>query len=113
MRKILCTLYLLPALLVALPLTLAQSEDAVVEDLDDPDATISYVTLAWDPNPEQNIGGYNVYYGRASGSYFRLVTVTETTARIGVRGNKTYYFAVTAFDTNGLESDLSAEVHWP
>ena len=113
MKKFLCTLYLLPALLIALPLTLAQTEDVVVEDLDAPDAQITYVTLAWSPNPEQNIGGYILYYGLASGNYSRLVTVAETTARIGLRGSKTYYFAVTAFDTNGLESDLSEEVHWP
>jgi fibronectin type 3 domain-containing protein len=111
MKKLLCTLYLLSASLIALPLTLA--EDVVIEDLDAPDATITYVTLAWNPNPEQNILGYNVYYGLVSGSYFRLVTVTETTATIGVKGNKTRYFAVTAFDANGLESDLSEEVHWP
>jgi fibronectin type 3 domain-containing protein len=119
MKKLLCTcaLYFLLALPAANRLTQAQGEDViedvVIEDYDEPAAKISYVTLAWSPNPEQNIGGYIVYYGRASNNYSRLVTVAETTARIGVRGSKTYYFAVTAFDTNGLESDLSEEVHWP
>lgn len=121
MKKFVCsfTLYFLLALPVALQLAGAQAEDVenvedvVIEDYDTPDANITYVTLAWSPNPEQNIAGYIVYYGRASNNYSRLVTVTDTTARIGVRGNKTYYFAVTAFNTDGLESDLSEEVHWP
>jgi len=30
-----------------------------------------------------------------------------------VKGSKTIYFAATAYDTNGLESALSEEVHWP
>ena len=108
--------YLLLALPVALPLVVAQGEmlkTYVIEDDDDPDANTTFVTLVWNPNPEPNIAGYIVYYGRVSGNYSRLVTVTETTAMIGVRGNRTVYFAVTAFDTNGLESDLSDEVHWP
>jgi hypothetical protein len=121
MKRFLCTcnLYLLLALPVALQLTGAQAEDvdevedAVIEDYDAPDGNITNVGLAWSPNPEPNIAGYIVYYGRASGNYSRLVTVTQTRALIGVRGSRTVYFAVTAFDTNGLESDLSEEVQWP
>jgi fibronectin type 3 domain-containing protein len=112
MKRLLHT-YLLPALLVAFPITITQAQDAIVEDNDAPDAPITYVTLAWDPNPEHNIVGYNVYYGRAAGRYARLVTVTETTATIGIRARRTTYFAVTAFDSNGLESDFSNEVQWP
>ena len=113
MKKLHSTRYLLSVVLVALSLTGVQAQDVVIEDVDNPDAVISNVKLAWDPNPEQNLSGYNVYYGRVSGSYSRLVTVTLTTATIGVRGSKTTYFAVTAFDANGLESDLSNEVQWP
>ncbi len=32
---------------------------------------------------------------------------------IAVKGSKTIYFAVTAYNTDGLESELSEEVHWP
>ena len=110
---------MLLALPVALQLTGAQAEDveevedAVVEDYDAPDGHITDVRLAWSPNPEPNIAGYIVYYGRTSDNYSRLETVTETRAMIGVRGSRTVYFAVTAFDTNGTESDLSEEVHSP
>ncbi len=85
----------------------------VVDSGDDPDAKTISVTLVWDRNPESDIAGYNVYYGRASGDYSRLVTVADPTAMIGVKGSKTVYFAVTAYNTNGLESALSEEVHWP
>ena len=78
-----------------------------------PDAQTTSVTLVWDRNPEPDIAGYNVYYGRISGDYTRLVTVTDPTAMIGVKGSKTVYFAVTAYNTNGVESALSEEVHWP
>jgi hypothetical protein len=105
---------LLSALLVVFPITIMQAEDAIVEDTDDLNAPITNITLAWSPNaPEENVVLYNVYYGRVSGSYVRLVTVTATTASIGVRGSKETYFAVTAVDANGRESDVSQEVQWP
>jgi hypothetical protein len=113
MKKKLCTLYLLPALLVAFASTTAKADDVVVGDDDDPNATITYITLVWDRNPEPDIVGYNVYYARISGDYTQLKTVTDPTARIGVRGSNTLYFAVTAYNTNGVESPFSEEVHWP
>jgi len=113
MKKYLCTLYLIPILLVAFAPTTAKTDDAIIEDDDDPNAPTTSVTLVWDRNPESDIAGYNVYYGRASGDYARLVTVTKPTAMIAVKGSRTLYFAVTAYDTSGLESELSEEVHWP
>ncbi len=113
MRKYLCTLYLLSALFVALSSTNAKAEDLIIEDDQDPDAPITDITLVWDQNPEQDIAGYIVYYGRFSGDYVGSVTRTDTTAVIGVVGIRTVYFAVTAFNTNGDESDYSEEVHWP
>ena len=100
-------------MLVAFASTTAKTEDAIIEDDDDPNALTTSVTLVWDRNPETDIAGYNVYYGRVSGDYTRLVTVTNPTAMIAVKGSRTVYFAVTAYDTNGLESELSEEVHWP
>jgi hypothetical protein len=113
MRKYLCALYLLPALLVAVPSTNTKADDVIVEDDADPNATVTYVTLKWYENPGQNIAGYNVYYGLVSGDYTRLKSVADTTAMIGVKGSKTVYFAVTAYNTDGAESAFSGEVHWP
>jgi len=112
MKKNLFTLCLLPVLLAAFASTTAKAEDVIIDD-GDANAPITYLTLVWDPNPESDIAGYMVYYGRVSGDYTRLVTVTNPTARIGVRDSKTTYFAVTAFNTAGVESELSQEVHWP
>jgi len=30
------------------------------------------VTLAWDPNPDPAVAGYNLYYGTTSGTYGRF-----------------------------------------
>lgn len=113
MKKYRFILNLVSALLIALPPRSARADDVIIEDDQDPDAIITYVSLAWDPNPENNIAGYNVYYGRVSGGYTRLETVADTSADIGVRGTRTVYFAVTAFNTYGLESLFSEEVQWP
>ena len=113
MKKYLSTLHLLVALLIAFASTTGKADDAFIEDDDDPNANINDVTLVWDRNPENDIAGYNVYYGRESGDYTRLETVTKPTATILVRGTRTVYFAVTAYNTSGLESGLSEEVHWP
>jgi hypothetical protein len=71
------------------------------------------VTLAWDPSPGTNaIANYNLYYGVASATYTNVVSAgTNTTASVSnlVEG-ATYYFAATAVDINGLESDYSTEV---
>ena len=113
MKKYLCILSLLPALLVAVASTTAKAEEVVVDSGDDLDAKTTNVTLIWDRNSESDIAGYNVYYGRVSGDYTRLVTVADPMVVITVKGSKTIYFAATAYDTNGLESALSEEVNGP
>ena len=71
------------------------------------------VTLAWDPSPGTNIiANYKVYYGVASATYTNSAAAgTNTTVSVSnlVEG-ATYYFAATAVDTSGLESDYSTEV---
>ena len=86
MKKYLFTLCLLPVLLAAFASTRAKGE-AVIGDDDDANAPITYLTLVWDRNPEPDIAGYKVYYGRVSGDYTQLVTVTNPRAKIGVRGS--------------------------
>lgn len=72
------------------------------------------VTLEWDRNPETNVMGYRVYVGTASRNYVTnymttntMLTITNSSLPFG-----TNYFAVTAFDEIGLESDFSDEVYW-
>ncbi len=77
-------------------------------------AYAAQVTLAWDPNPEINVAGYKVYYGDASRVYAHAVDVGTQTVYLltGLQNGGTYYFAATAYDTFGNESDYSAELSW-
>jgi len=72
----------------------------------------SSVTIAWDEDPEGAIAGYRVYYGMESRRYTESVAVGKvTTATIsGLTAGVVYYFAVTAIDPTGLESDFSEEI---
>jgi len=70
------------------------------------------VTLAWDPNPEPDVSGYKIHYGNASRNYPYSTNVGNvTTATVyGLQEGLVYFFAVTAHNTSGLESDYSNEV---
>jgi hypothetical protein len=71
-------------------------------------------SLAWDASPDSHVAGYNIYYGTTSGDYTNKVTVQNvTTATISnLVAGQTYYFAVTAFVANGMESDFSNEIQF-
>ena len=74
----------------------------------------SSVTLAWDPSPGGAIAGYRLYRGAASRTYTNVIATgnaTSNTVSSLVTG-ATYFFAVTAVGTNGLESDYSSEVSY-
>ena len=71
------------------------------------------VTLAWDPNsPSENIAGYKLYYGTESRSYSGMIDITNGTLKKVSKLAKGYhyYFAVTAYDEAGQESDFSEEL---
>jgi hypothetical protein len=68
------------------------------------------VTLAWDP--DSGVAGYRLHYGISSGSYAETKDVGNTTTSTvsSLTAGQTYYFVVTAYDTDGLESLPSNEV---
>jgi hypothetical protein len=70
------------------------------------------VTLAWDASAGSAVAGYRVYYGVASGNYANNVVVGNVTTNTvpGLASGVTYFFAVTCYDTNGLESAFSNEI---
>ncbi len=73
------------------------------------------VTLSWAANREPDLAGYKVYVGTASGTYsfpgsaFVTGKVTSYTVSNLPKG-QTYFFAMSAYDSAGNESVLSAEV---
>ena len=82
-------------------------------------------TLTWDPAELPDLAGYKIYYGTYPGPPYDpdkidyaeegpppiIVgsNVTEITLH-GLTESKDYFFAITSFDTKGLESDYSAEI---
>jgi hypothetical protein len=75
---------------------------------------VQSVTLAWNPSTDPNVTGYNVYYGVASGVYTNKIDVGNVTnATInGLVEGVTYYFAATAYNILGVESDFSNETSY-
>ena len=70
------------------------------------------VTLEWDAVNHPLLGGYMVYYGTYSGDYDVSLDVGNWTSCTiaDLEENETYYFSVTAYSTEGEESDFSNEV---
>jgi hypothetical protein len=69
------------------------------------------IVLTWNPSAQTNIVGYSVYYGMASHHYTEKISLASSKAVISdLVENKTYYFAVTASNDLGLESNPSDEV---
>ena len=72
------------------------------------------VPLDWNDNSEGDLAGYNVYRSETSGSGYSklnssLLTSSDYTDNITTH-DTTYYYVVTAVDTNSNESDDSNEV---
>ena len=72
------------------------------------------VALAWKPSSESGIVNFTIYYGVACRDYTTSVSVgTATNATIaGLYEGTSYYFAVTASNNLGLESDFSNEISY-
>ena len=79
------------------------------------------VTLGWDPNDEPDLEGYKVYHniGEPGPPYKHRTTVPETrlpdplnpiVKLTGLQEDTKYFVAVTAYDTDGNESDYSNDV---
>jgi len=74
------------------------------------------VTLIWDANSESDLAGYKLYQSRASGTYDKnLVRATIKAGTeivvLDINPEGSFYWVLTAYDTNGLESEFSNEVN--
>lgn len=70
------------------------------------------IGLQWEPSPDDDVAAYNIYYGTESRAYLNLFQAGNNTNCVitGLVGGVTYYFAATAVDTFGMESDFSDEL---
>ncbi|HEY7531825.1 MAG TPA: FG-GAP-like repeat-containing protein, partial [Nitrospiraceae bacterium] len=68
--------------------------------------------LSWDANPEPGIAGYIVSVGTSSGIYSTNINVGSDTTYLvtDLDPDRTYYFAVRAYDSLGQTSPYSSEV---
>jgi Fibronectin type III domain len=80
----------------------------------------SSITLAWVPptensngTPLTNLAGYKIHYGTASQDYTKVASVSNPSLSRYVLDSLpsgTYYFAITAYNSAGIESTLSGEI---
>ncbi|MCK4395904.1 hypothetical protein KAW96_04830 [candidate division WOR-3 bacterium] len=70
------------------------------------------IYIQWYPNSEKDLAGYNVYRGYSAVGYFDLIETVSTEYFVDyyVTNGVTYYYAVSAFDEAGNESDLSPDL---
>ncbi|MGZ8939551.1 MAG: fibronectin type III domain-containing protein, partial [Limisphaerales bacterium] len=71
------------------------------------------VTLAWNPNIESDLAGYNLYYGEVDTPVQKVNVGNVVYYSIsGLAAGKTYVFYLTAYNLAALESDPSAQVFY-
>jgi hypothetical protein len=74
------------------------------------------LTLAWSRNSSRSpeVAGYRVYYGTTSKKYTDNIAVGNVATYVvsGLTAGVPYFFAITAYNTNGLESLLSKEFRY-
>ena len=83
------------------------------------------VSLAWNPPQGSTVAGYFLYCGPEAGLYTNRINIgnNTTTSVSGLREGQTYHFAVTAYNSAGIEKYSlqryfihhagSAHVAWP
>lgn len=85
-----------------------------------PQSSSNTATLSWqapttnvDGTELTDLAGFKIYYGKASGTYSEVTDINNPlTTEYMIEGlaEGTYYFAATAYDVMGNESDYSNEV---
>jgi len=83
-------------------------------------AATASITLGWVPptvnsdgSPITNLAGYKIHYGTTSSDYTQTIALENAGLTRYVLDNLptgTYYFAITAYNAQGVESSLSEEI---
>jgi hypothetical protein len=74
----------------------------------------SSVLLAWNANTDSDTRGYYVHYGTVSLSYSNVVSVgsAPSVTLTNLTPGTTYYFAVSAYGSAGIEGPYSTEISY-
>ncbi len=72
----------------------------------------NFIEIFWHDDTDPDLAGYNVYAGSSYAGKYQLIGTTKQSSfnDLGARNGSTYYYAVSAFDFAGNESDLSPDV---
>jgi hypothetical protein len=70
------------------------------------------VDLSWAKNHEADLAGYNLYYSTSYNGKYTLIGSSNSNYYLdeGAKNGVLNYYAVTAFNSTGIESDLSKDV---
>jgi hypothetical protein len=69
-------------------------------------------SLTWTANREPDLAGYRLYWGPARAQYTNLMTLPAAAVRCEIETRGEQHFALTAFNTAGLESGFTPELVW-
>ena len=78
-------------------------------------AVAATLELSWQPNSEPDLAGYKIYYGNSGPRIYSIILDVGNVTQYQITGlsiGSTYYFAVTAYDESGNESEYSEEVSY-
>lgn len=72
----------------------------------------NFIELLWDDNRDNDVAGYNVFVSSSYDGRYELIGSVRAPYfnDTGARNGSTYYYAVTAYDYDGNESELSRDV---
>ncbi len=72
----------------------------------------NFIELFWKANREPDLAGYNIFVSSSYDGRYQLIGSTREPyfKDDGARNGNTYYYAVTAYDYDGNESDLSRDI---
>jgi hypothetical protein len=70
------------------------------------------VDIYWNSNNERDLAGYNIYYSYTYDGKYTLIGSSSNNSFVDwdAQNGDLYYYAVTAYDYNGNESELSYDV---
>lgn len=72
----------------------------------------NFIEIFWNSNIESDLAGYNVFVSNSYYGRYELIGSTNRPYFLdgGAHNGVTYYYAITAYDFDGNESDLSRDV---